>query len=129
MAVVTLVAECPEGAGPVRARVQEVLDVVFEPRPAWPSLDGWRDLLPRWFVDSCSDDVRVVNCVIDRWSLRAWIYWFQPDQRRWLPRGLRADGQRLEIDLEPTGQGSLLLGALEWLLKVSGGRLSSHPPD
>lgn len=129
MATETLVAECPAGAEPVRLRVQEVLDVVFAPRSTWPPLDEWRKLLPDWFVESCSDDVRVVNCVVDRWSLRAWIYWFQPEQRRWVPRSLRAEGDRLEVEIEPTGQGSLLLGSLEWLLKVSGGRLLSHPPD
>lgn len=122
-----LTAACPGSAEPVRGRVAEVLDIVFEPREAWPSLDQWRRLLPAWFVEACSDDVTVVNCVIDRWSLRAWIYWFQPDQRRWTLRGLVAEQDRLLIEIEPTGQGSLLLGSLEWLVKVAGGRLLSAP--
>lgn len=127
----TLVAHYPdEGAvEPARERVREVLDIVFRPRPAWPSLDEWRELLPPWFVDSCSDDVRVINCVIDKWSLRAWIYWFQPDQRRWTLTDVRAEDARLFIDIEPTGQGSLLLGSLEWLITVTGGRLESRPPE
>lgn len=108
--------------------MREVLDVVFERRATWPSLDEWRELLPAWFVDACSDDVHVTNCVVDRWSLRAWIYWFQPEQRRWELRSIDAAGERLLIDVEPTGQGSLLLGALEWLVKTAGGRLESHPP-
>ncbi len=124
-----LVAICPEGAEPVRGRVAQVLDAVFAPRPSWPSLDEWREILPRWFVDACSDDVRVVNCVIDKWSLRAWIYWFQPDQRRWTLRAMHAQGDRLVIEVEPTGRGSLLLGALEWLVKTAGGRLEDRPPD
>ncbi len=123
----TLTAACPGNAEPVRDRVREVLDAVFAPRDAWPSLDDWRGLLPAWFVEACSDDVTVVNCVVDRWSLRAWIYWFQPDQRRWTLHGLRAEGDRLLIEIEPTGRGSLLLGSLEWLVKVAGGRLLSPP--
>lgn len=118
-----------EGDQRVAARVGEVLDVVFAPRPQWPSLDEWRALLPAWFVDVCSDDVVVRNCVVDRWSLRAWIYWFQPEQRRWTLRSLTGDGDRLTFELEPTGQGSLLLGALEWLVKVAGGQLVGRPPD
>jgi len=102
------------------ARVREVLrPVVAAPSP-WPSPDGWRELLPRWFTDACSDDERVTTCVLDRWSLRAWIWWFQPDQRRWLWWDAEADARELRIRISPTGTGSLLLGSLEWLLKVAG---------
>jgi hypothetical protein len=113
VSIETLIAAAPDGGDVLAARLREVLEPVFAPRPRWPSLEEWREILPAWFVDACSDDVHVTNCVIDRWSLRAWIYWFQPEQRRWTPRALRPDGQRLAIEIEPTGQGSLLLGALE----------------
>lgn len=125
----TVVAEAPGGGEPLRARVAEVLEIAFAPRSPWPSLEEWRQLLPSWFVDECSDDVTIVNCVLDKWSLRAWIYWFQPEQRRWTLQGLRAEEDRLYIDIEPTRQGSLLLGSLEWLVKVAGGRLAGRPPD
>ena len=126
--MITLEAACPSGAEPVRARIEEVLAIVFAPRDRWPTLDEWRSLMPRWFVDECSDDVRVQDCVIDKWSLRAWIYWFQPDQRRWTWAGAEASGERLLMHVEPTGQGSLLLGTLEWLVQTAGGRLESRPP-
>jgi len=108
--------------------VREVLDLVLAPRSPWPSVDEWARILPEWFVSQCSNDVRVQSCVIDKWSLRAWVWWFQPEQRRWTLVDARAEGERLELDLEPTGQGSLLLGALEWLVKCSGGRVVRPAP-
>jgi len=121
----TVVALFPGGAAEGWGRVREVLDLVLAPPQPWPSLEEWARILPAWFVSRCTDDVRVQNCVIDKWSLRAWVWWFQPEQRRWTVAEARVDGGRLELDLEPTGQGSLLLGALEWLVKCAGGRLVS----
>jgi hypothetical protein len=111
---------CPSGAVEVLERVREVLiAVVPAPRP-WPTLDEWRERLPAWFVEACSDDVVISTCVVDRWSLRAWIWWFQPEQRRWTWWDGQATGDQLAITLVPTGAGSLLLGALEWLVEASG---------
>lgn len=106
--------------GEVLGRVREVLRAVIAAPEPWPSADGWRELLPRWFTDACSDDERVTTCVVDKWSLRAWIWWFQPEQRRWLWWDAETRGDELQIRLAPTGAGSLLLGSLEWLLKVAG---------
>jgi hypothetical protein len=119
----TVVAEFPGSAAEGLARVRAVLDLVLAPRQPWPSVDEWARILPGWFVSQCTDDVNVQNCVVDKWSLRAWVWWFQPEQRRWRLLDARAEGERLEVDLEPTGQGSLLLGALEWVVKCAGGRL------
>lgn len=117
--------EGPGGAALAWERVRPVLETVAAPRRPWPATDEWRALLPRWFVDECSDDVTIVNCVLDKWSLRAWVYWFQPDQRRWTfwSRAVTDEGRVLRVAVEPTGQGSVLLGSLEWLLKSAGGTL------
>lgn len=120
--LVTVVAECPGGAGEVLAKVREVLAPIVDPPDPWPAPDGWREILPRWFTDACSDDERVTSCVLDRWSLRAWVWWFQPGHRRWHWWDAEVEGTRLRIRLLPTGTGSLLLGSIEWLLKVAGAR-------
>jgi hypothetical protein len=39
----------------------------------WPDLAEWKRVLPAWFLAACVDDAEVRDCVIDRWSLRAWI--------------------------------------------------------
>ena len=117
---VTVRAACPAGVDEVLERTRGVLRHVADPPRPWPDTDGWRAILPRWFTDACSDDERVTSCVLDRWSLRAWIWWFQPDQRRWLWWDAETAGDELRIRLVPTGTGSLLLGSIEWLLKVAG---------
>ncbi|MGH7862829.1 MAG: hypothetical protein ACRENM_04715 [Candidatus Dormibacteraceae bacterium] len=104
---------------PTLARIREVMTSVLEhSADEWPGLDRWRELLPRWFVDSCVEDSLVRNCVVDVWSLRAWIYWFQPQLRKWHWWGAATqDGQvsvAIEIDSKPYRK-----AALEWLLKVS----------
>lgn len=105
-------------------RVREVLDVVVaHGEGGWPEVDEWKRLLPAWFVAACVDDREVQECVLDRWSLRAWLHWLQPDQRHWR-----------WWDAEPAGDGTLrvrllvlsrpyLRGSLDWLLKVSGAEL------
>ena len=120
---VTLTYECPEDPAAVLGRVREVLAAVIPaPRP-WPSLDEWRERLPRWFVDACSDDIKISTCVVDKWSLRAWVWWFQPEQRRWTWWDGRVEDGRLAIEVVPTGNGSLLLGSLEWVLEAAGAEI------
>jgi hypothetical protein len=115
-----------EGAGgePALARAREVLEVVVG-RAAdggdWPGPGEWRELLPAWFVAACADDAEVRDCVLDRWSLRAWTYWFQPDLRkwRWWDAGVE-DGGRVVARVLVL-QRPYLRGALEWLLRVAAG--------
>ena len=86
-------AQCPAGGGRALARVREVLEIVLErSQGEWPPLEEWKRVLPGWFVAACVDDAEVRDCVIDRWSLRAWIYWFQPGLRK--GDGGRASPQR-----------------------------------
>ena len=84
----------------------------------WPALDEWKALLPGWFLAACVDDAQVRDCVIDRWSLRAWIYWFQPDLRKWRWSSAEASEGSLVITLLVL-QRPYLRGALEWLLSIA----------
>jgi hypothetical protein len=104
------------------ARAREVLEVVVA-RAAeggdWPGVGEWRDLLPAWFAAACVDDAEVRDCVLDRWSLRAWTYWFQPDLRKWRWWDARVEGERLVVSLLVL-QRPYLRGSIDWLLKVAG---------
>jgi hypothetical protein len=115
----TLEVECPRGAGPVLDRVREVLEVVLRRADGeWPDLAEWRRVLPAWFVASCVDDAQLVECVLDRWSLRAWTYWFHPHLRKWRWWDAEAEGRTLRVRLLVLDR-PYRRGALEWLLKVA----------
>ncbi len=110
------------GGGRALARTRQVLEVVLE-RAArggeWPRVDEWRTLLPAWFAAACVDDAEVRDCVLDKWSLRAWTYWFQPGLRQWRWWDASVEGDRLALTVLVLRR-PYLRGALEWLLGVAG---------
>lgn len=113
--------ECERGAERALARVREAMAPVLDHQEgAWPSLDDWKALLPGWFVDACVDDRQVRDCVLDRWSLRAWLHWLQPDQRQWRWWDAEVlDGTHLRVRLLPLSD-PYLKGSVSWLLEVAG---------
>ncbi len=109
----------PRGAAEALARVRDVLAVVLaQSEQDWPDPARWRRLLPGWFVAACVDDAEVRDCVLDRWSLRAWVYWFQPGLRAWRWWDAEALGDTLRVRVLPLRR-PYLRGALEWLLRVA----------
>jgi hypothetical protein len=110
------------GDGAALDRAREVLRAVLDRSAAggeWPGADEWARLLPAWFTAACVDDAQVRDCVLDKWSLRAWTYWFQPGLRQWRWWDARVEADRLVVTLLVL-QRPYLRGALEWLLKVAG---------
>ena len=100
--------------------MREVLEIVLErSQGEWPSLDEWKRVLPGWFLAACVDDAEVRDCVIDRWSLRAWIYWFQPELRKWRWWSAEPSETALRVTLLVL-QRPYLRGALDWLISVAG---------
>ncbi len=102
-------------------RVREVLEIVLARAGGaggWPPVDEWARLLPGWFTAAAVDDAEVRDCVLDRWSLRAWTYWFQPDLRKWRWWNARVVDGHVLLTLVVL-QRPYLRGALEWLLKVA----------
>lgn len=118
----TIEVECEGGAARALERVREALMPVLEHQEGpWPSLDDWKTLLPAWFVEACVDDRQVRDCVLDRWSLRAWLHWLQPDQRQWRWWDAEVAGDtHLRVRLVPLAD-PYLKGSVDWLLAVAGG--------
>ena len=120
------VSDCDGDAEAVAARCEEVIAAVRggadqASAQAWPELDAWKQILPGWFVAACVDDREVQNCVLDRWSLRAWLHWLKPGNKRWEWVGAEADGPDHVLVTVSALRRPYLKGALEWLLKTSGG--------
>ena len=108
------------GADAALRRIREVLEVVLSRSAGdWPDLEEWRRSLPAWFVDCCVDDVQLRDCVVDKWSLRAWVHWFQPGVRKWRWWDATATGDHLQVRVLVLER-PYLRGALEWLLQVAG---------
>lgn len=102
-------------------RTREVLEPVLEVAAGggeWPGAEEWKSLLPVWFVSACVDDTQVRDCVLDKWSLRAWTYWFQAGLRKWRWWDALVEEDRLVVSVLVL-QRPYLRGALEWLLKVA----------
>jgi hypothetical protein len=118
----TVRSDCAGDPERAAARVREVLGAVFERALAagddWPGPEEWRNALPDWFVAACVDDLELRDCVIDRWSLRAWTYWFQPDLRKWRWWDASAGDGCLAVRVLVLDR-PYLRGSLEWLLKVA----------
>jgi hypothetical protein len=113
------VVECGGTCEAALRRVREVLEIVLLRSDAeWPDLEEWRRTLPTWFLDCCVEDAEVRDCVVDRWSLRAWVYWFQPGVRRWRWWDAAVTDECLEVRVLVLER-PYLRGALEWLLEVA----------
>ena len=88
-------------------RAREVMAAVLTDQP-----------LPAWFVAQCVDDGAVQTCTLDRWSLRAWKFWLQPENRRWW--WWSADTAAGSIHLTALVRAKpYLRGSLEWLFKAA----------
>jgi hypothetical protein len=118
----TLVAGCPPGSEAVLGRIRDVMAVVLAHQEGeWPDLERWKEELPAWFVDACVDDRVQQTCAVDRWSLRAWLHWLKPENRRWYwwDASVEPDGKLVVTVL--IRERPYLRGALEWLVKSAGG--------
>lgn len=76
--------------------------------------------LPEWFTSQCVDDAAIRDCELERWSLRAWRYWLEPDNRRWWWWSAETDGERIVLRALVRGR-PYLKGSADWLFKASAG--------
>lgn len=73
----------------------------------------WRRALPAEQQASVVDD--------KKWTLSAWLFWLQPDERQWYFWDSRVESKnQLRVQVQIVDYP--LLGALEWLLRSAGAR-------
>lgn len=141
MITFSLIAECRGNADEVKTKTLEVLKTVAQKSLAasWPGDAEWRTILPNWFVSRCAQEMtdeeinscdkqlrkksRAEQIRIERkkdWSLSAWLYWFEPDNREWYWWGSEVkDANTLEIKVITLGW-PFPWEALRWLLRAAG---------
>ena len=90
---------------------------------SWPDLDEWLAILPLWFTRACVDDRHIQTCAVTVWSVRAWLHWLRPENRRWYWWGAEASGDTLEVRVAVVSR-PYLRGALEWALTCAGAGLA-----
>jgi hypothetical protein len=112
--------------------------VVTANRDPWPSVEEWATLLPEWFVGACApprsqaDDDRELEWLRTlspearaefeenaAWELEGWLGWMEPGERTWYLAAHCERRDSLELVLAVPDEPAL--GALEWLVRASGG--------
>jgi hypothetical protein len=125
---------CDRNAQIVLAKCKEVLGAILTVDPnRWPSLDEWRLLLPRWFVDTSAEEITQEEAerrlrlpleerrrLSERWSVSAFVHWFQPEERYWYWwDAVIEDVNTIRVSLIIKEE-SFPWAALDWLLRSSG---------
>jgi hypothetical protein len=134
-------ALCPGNASDVLHRSKEILQLILEQsiEEEWKTTSEWKAILPSWFVEECNpemtqeeqqqwlegwrkltpDEQRRVELEA-KWSLEDWLYWMQPDHRKWFWwDGVVINDNLLYIAVEVEDY-PFAWDALAWLLRASG---------
>ena len=127
-------AHCERDASGVLIRCKEVLNIVFQQNSeSWPSIDTWRSLLPEWFILRSSEEIpqkeaeRRLRLPLEeriklsqRWSVSAFVHWFQPGERYWYWWGAEIKDTNTIIITVIATDDPFPWGSLDWLLRASG---------
>jgi hypothetical protein len=139
--LVTFAAETGDVAEAVLCRIKQALMlVVDQDAKQWPTVDEWRAILPKWFVEKCADEIdreeaerrrslpiEERKILADQWSVGAWTHWFKPAERSWYYWDARTvEKNRLVIEVAVDSL-PFAMGSLKWLLKAAGANDVSEP--
>lgn len=129
--LVNFEVKCEKKAEIVLGRCKEVLRIVLENSMGkWPSMDKWRNLLPQWFIERCAREITMeeaekrLNLSIEErkeinrkegWTLSAWLYWFNPEERQWFWWDAKINDEDTIIITVECLSWPFPWGALEWL--------------
>ncbi|HBE18645.1 MAG TPA: hypothetical protein DEG17_19880 [Cyanobacteria bacterium UBA11149] len=132
---------CPGNADRVLKNCREVLAIVLRQyEKNWLSENEWREVLPRWFVESCAPECReedyeenlanwqtlsreeqIREIEEELWSMMEWISWFDPaDERYWFWWDAVVKDPNLLLVTVEVVDCIYPSGSLAWLLRASG---------
>ena len=124
----------PSRVGQVLDRSREVLGIVLRQSAAsWPSVEQWRTLLPKWFVDACAEEITRAEAerrrslpmpererLAEHWSVGAWVHWLKPSERQWFWWDVHQTSPNDMMIHVEVNDFPFPAGALKWLLKTAG---------
>lgn len=131
-----LEAECETDAAKILDAAREVWAIALKQAdPGSITLEEWRTLLPRWFVEKCGPEISMDEAVRRRalpmeermrlaetWSLGAWVHWLKPSERQWSWWSAEIGSPRsLRMNVVVSGF-PFPAGSLQWLLKCCGAK-------
>lgn len=140
MGTVRFIAQCDGDSWQVLSKAKTVLTELDQVAiKDWPPDSAWREVLPDWFVARCApertrdeaeewlkwwrtlpadEQARVEN--EKAWSLSDWLYWFQPENRKWFWwDAAELDANKIVVAVE-VDDWPFPWAALAWLLRASG---------
>lgn len=136
------IIKCLGNSNDVLEMAHEVLLIINQhyDNDEWPSLDSWRNILPRDFIDKfdlelTEEEVRSYNKwwfnlpfskklkeakKSRKWRLSNWLAWFEPNDRIWFWWGaVIIDKNHFVVSVKVLDD-PFLSGALKWLFLASG---------
>lgn len=131
--IIEIVAGCEGNASEILQKVREVLKRVIDCElPFNASVEDWKAILPKWFVEACSPEINKQEAekllktpqgfetLANTWTVSGFIYWFRPEERSWYWwDGIIKDHRTLIVQIL-VDEFPYAWGALEFLLKASG---------
>lgn len=135
LGTVRIIARCAGDSEQVLAKAKEVLSILISNEPvSVTDLGKWADALPEWLVSQFVPEPTKEEMDIylalpyeermkpehNRPSLKAWLYWFQPENRYWQWWDAAVlDKDTLVVAIE-VREWPFPWEALKWLLEACG---------
>lgn len=92
----TIAVFCDGNASIVLEKTKDVLKKVIDCELSYDdSVEDWHEVLPKWFVDSCSPEFtqQQIKYLLanpdecdkfdDKWTISNFLNWFKPNERSW----------------------------------------------
>lgn len=128
--------ECDTDASRILDATRQVWAIAIkQSNPGETSLDEWKKLFPKWFVEKFGSEISMEEAtrrralpmqerrrLAETWSLGAWMHWLKPSERQWAWWDAEiVSPQLLQVKVVVDGF-PFPAGSLQWLLKCCGAR-------
>jgi hypothetical protein len=136
---VRFIVRCEGESWQVLAKAKTALVIVNQTAMGeWPADSAWSRLLPDWFVARCTPELSQEEAAAelsrrkslsaeeqmqaerDGWSVLNWVYWFQPENRKWYWWDAEERDANTIIIAVEVEDWPFPWGSLAWLFRAAG---------